>query len=62
VQTFLINVVQTDGNVSQLGEAQDVNEQALGENGASGSDEGDFGHCVKLLYCTPKTGHVFGIS
>jgi hypothetical protein len=42
LETFLIDVEQTDLGVCKLGEGQDISNKILCENGASGPDKGNF--------------------
>jgi hypothetical protein len=44
VEALGVDVVEDDGGVSQLGEAQDVAEQLLRKDSAAGADERDLGH------------------
>ena len=45
-QALRVDVVQADGDAGEFGEAEDVAEQILREDGASSAEEGDFGHEV----------------
>ncbi len=45
-QAFRVDVVQADGGVAEFGEAEDVADKVLREDGASGTEEDDFGHCL----------------
>ncbi len=47
VQPVGIDIVQSDGRIAQLSEAEDVNQQVFGEDNATCADEGDFWHEIR---------------
>ncbi len=47
-QTFVVDVVQTDGAVGEFGEAQNVAHEIFGEDGAARADKRDFYHSQTL--------------
>jgi hypothetical protein len=42
LETVLVNVIQADLRIGKLGKGEDIPNQILRENGASGSNECDF--------------------
>jgi hypothetical protein len=49
LEPLLVDVVQRDLDLAQLGEIEDVGQEVLEEDGAAGADHRDLDHLVEVL-------------